>query len=902
MKSLVQHEDDMKPPSLFEKQHKIIQDEHKTRYYTKRHLLIDSSKRNKKDQVITRKIDTIDKYIKLYDSQLIVIVLNPKQLSLEHSQIPDNCNIIFRWVTNGHTNQSQPKMLFGTDSLNIIFSDLSSRPILQLELIKYEEDTDRGYYIVKDVTINANGFRDGKEKGGRLEMRLVESITEGYPTPGKYKLNLQYNFKNVVSIKMISSMFPIPKFNYHDINDLDYFVYLEIPKLLSKRNIFVNFDSQDDHSTTLIKLIENIGKITTKLEIYPVLTYESYIRIQLLRRVITTSHLEIYPLQDSTILYQNISHYHIPGGHLVFIHDSQYSGIYRSVTGFLYKIKIDNDSGNQLKLYDSLYLKHEYIGTITKINKDVIEITTNYKLNEILPSSVVNTHHRHILTVLEIHYIGSPVFLLADKICDLPNYTKGLSQDGIYILQPFKLDYSKSNYLSCFDFHPKSSLTYSLSDYSPSQEIEDASIERVDNDTLVIKFPYLQKKTKIFQIVSILDTLSNHSFEYTKFVPSLVDQENEGEKTRVYFEPEDITSQEPGSQLKTFFKNTPGEYLPIIEKDEQYLVLDKTFESNNPVIGARIAEAPISLVYKPQCCDKSGVLTKGVLRGDYDIELNISCNIQSNYIIQIGKLDDHDKLTNVELNIIQDVEKQEESENYIIHLKYPLSNSWLQHTPIYIKYLYLEIEELNSQSICVYTELQLDKIEKSYGIINWNSAYIYDIDGIDTELNEEPVMIEKINYLGDNEYELVFNNPLQAFYPKDENYYIVLFLDLELNRCEPSTSCHSLNSDWETRLYLTTTQTIEKGDEIEIIDMKGINIPIYGLSDNDKLSRQITDKDLDITEESLSQILKDPHYHSYHKVIDKQGEYISIRGKFMGYNGKVKKKRIRTEQLYRYHL
>jgi hypothetical protein len=63
---------------------------------------------------------------------------------------------------------------------------------------------------------------------------------------------------------------------------------------------------------------------------------------------------------------------------------------------------------------------------------------------------------------------------------------------------------------------------------------------------------------------------------------------------------------------------------------------------------------------------------------------------------------------------------------------------------------------------------------------------------------------------------------------------------------------------------------------------------MYGLSDNDKLTRQILNKDLETDEENLNKILKEPNENEIYNILDINDNYITIRGKYMGYNGSIR--------------
>lgn len=76
-----------------------------------------------------------------------------------------------------------------------------------VEGFKYVRDIVENSYIV--VELDRVGLLDNKFGGDCIYLGLIENITNGYPNPNSYVVNLEKVYTNVVLIRMVNSIFPV---------------------------------------------------------------------------------------------------------------------------------------------------------------------------------------------------------------------------------------------------------------------------------------------------------------------------------------------------------------------------------------------------------------------------------------------------------------------------------------------------------------------------------------------------------------------------------------------------------------------------------------------------------------------------------------------------------------------
>ena len=888
-------------PSPFKNQYNQIQKNGIKRKLKTSYVVIDSSKREKSNQIVSKKIDTIEYHIKIYKGNIIIILLNP--LQFENKQIQSTIQVLFKWVILDK-NKPMPKQILGMPSSSFVFEGEMGTPVFDAKLIQYEEDSDRAYYHVVGLCSKINGFFSGVFPEGQIEIRYVESITYGYPHPNKYKINLQQHFKNVVSVKMISSMFPTPCYNYYDLDNINYFIFIDIPELLSCRNIYIPFQQTFTLEQTFQLLIQQLAKVTEPLNIYPVMSIENYMRIHLLHREVRQDQVKCIPIGNQTQLLFTYTNANFPIGNTIIIHSSEHTndnGIYRIIPGYCYRVTIQNNSNKKIELYQRVYLENKYVGIITSVlGKNQIEITTDKK-NELDNNQIIITQDRKMLTIINVGYLGSSIPSVVTKLCHLPKFTSTIPSYGVFSFKLFRLSYECNSFLTSYNIQPINEYTYSISDFPKSEQIDNATLKDIDENTFSIEFTENTQDNHIFQVTAIEGNNFNKGDLFSKYESVLMDNEDNDGNTRVFLEHKNPKCLTEGLSVKTYHNDSYGSYGKIIEFDEEdgCIVLDKSYDEKQPIVGFRYLESHSGVLPKENKSIFMGYLIKGVLRGENHIYCKSTIELSSDFIIQIGNVDDGSEFTSAELNVIEHVKRIKEDDKeeskwyeYMISLKYPISNSWLKQTSILLKYVYLEIEELYEDTIFVYSELPLDKIDTDvYGILNWNSFFLYEHIETNDKLTEEHITITEIEFLSNNEYKLKLSHPLSKFYSTDETYYIVLFLNHELEQCEPSTINYERNNEWYTKILIQDNHTLQEKDNIIIYDMEGENIPKFGLSDNDSISRKILDKDLSNDEDNLTAILREPSENQVFTIEDKNDidNSITIKGKYMGYNGYIQK-------------
>ena len=332
--------------SFFEKQLGELDKNLSQVNFKKSYINIDSSKRNKADIITTNKINTIDDYIKIFNNNLDIIVVNPKQLDGNSKTIPDSIQIIFNWVSiNGFP---KPKMIFGLNSRQVIYDSDKGKPEFTANMVNYDYDTDRSYYRICNLKPLDKGYFYPKNKNGYLELRQVISRQKGYPNPNQYKINFQQSYKNVVGINLKTTEFPVPSKTIIPTNDeCSNFFIIEIPEIKFIRNFVIGYYPDFILENILEELVEKIEKLVKQYSIYPLLYYnldQEYFYMKLLGLEIPNNKIiKIDHYRDIFFLnYQAVVEF--PFGCVLWMNfkdeREKYSGIYRIIDEYYYKITI----------------------------------------------------------------------------------------------------------------------------------------------------------------------------------------------------------------------------------------------------------------------------------------------------------------------------------------------------------------------------------------------------------------------------------------------------------------------------------------------------------------------------------------------------------------------------------
>lgn len=896
---------DEKVDSFFDSQ---FSNQKNTLRFKKHYINIDSSKRIKKDRIISNKINTIDKFVKSFNNHLDIIILDPYQINKK--KIVPLIEIIFRWV--GNNNSQLPPTLFGINSNKIIFNEKTSKPIFFANLINYNSDTDRAYYRIADLTPRTSGLFGSIFDNGFLEIRIVIDKQLGYVDPNQYTISLGQSFKNIVSLSLVSTIFPQPVLNYLNINNINYTVYLHIRDEFAMKNIVLDKTKCLSLNSTINNLVENSGKLSKNYNLFPLVifdTSDSYFDLYFFKLDIPLNHIHKIRDHNGKVYYDLDSYHEYPIGTICLIVEDNID-IFMVEAAYTYEIISDEDItiGDDHNIdssddYEDIYLNDQLLGILINISKQGDQVSfqvTTDKKNPFGIGDIIHTGNHNIsFTISSVNFLGRAPQLLINKVNRVNN--KGFSK-GFYTGCIFNINYNENCVLNSYKLFNIGTDTISITNY-PKEYTVDAKIIDYGLDTLEVSFnSEYAEDYECYQILEITDQYIDPDNQNTYLNDVLLNNKDNGtSNTRLFLGERALVNDLYKDQyVKVCYKDKRSEYKKIldIDRENRNLIIDDNFTNKSNINYIRNTVSDLKILNKGGINKVIFKLNRGVLRGESMIAIDINPEdiekLRTNYIIQIARSLDDIESTNSELNIIDEINLDNiDDGELLIKLRNPLSNSWLANTIITQLYLYLDFERSpakGEQSILVDSDYDLEAITKGYGVINWQS-YTMDDEG---QINyEEPIKIINFRFIDTNIYELDLEKPLENSY-NDDQHYLVLFLDYNLLRCEPSTK-NFFTDQWYTEIFL------EKGERglenilpglpfVYIYGMKGENIPIYSLSSLSILDKNIAYRDIDFDQDIYSNLLSIPLISKKNKITsyDKNFNSITIQGRYSGRGGNIR--------------
>lgn len=912
----------------FIKQHKSLQNIKKNNLDKSSIITIDSRFRNQFARFNTRQLSTSINCIKIHNEKVYIIFEDLYELIENNNinEVPDNILIILIDSDFLSIDSLIDKKIAGIPYYKLLYNNQDRGPLLSCKLYNYNKIEGTVTYVINNISINIkNDDVSYNETDLNLIVKRVIDYIPGYNNPNFYNIQFKSTYHNIIGLRIISSEFPNPK--TLGINSLEpnYTFDISIPELKIIRTITLDIYSCNNPNSILNELIKQINKNLYEFFVYPFLTNQLNKNLVLLYLSIKIENILITKkINDNKVILLCNDDITFPQNDMLLLNTKQAFGFYRNNFNsyYLLEINLNIEILPEIPKLSNIYIDNDLVGfyseSYTEDGLYFFKIYTEnleaFQVGNRLNLGTLNV----VFTIVNTTLIGNNLCLILDRVKKMivnKQYQQLFNDNiGIFNLLDFKFIYPLNSIILRTGLKDLDQINKRKMSKTTKYYIN-GNIYNIDNNTrLQLKPDPLKDSARNYQIINIKNRNSyinrNISESLINYNVILCDLTKDG-NIRCYLR-ETINNISIGTWVKVIYNNCHPNVLQIIElTDDNTTIILKNYDSNDlvnlEISSIKLAKNDINILRGFQPLFTKAILTNSILRSENKISILYTNDMEFliGSIIKIGETDNN-STTNTELNIVTHIDELSNNE-MLITLKYPITNSRLKGTIITGFYLYFTINPnlINKNTITITSNEDLSHLKNISGSINWLSNTLIYTNNATRLVDEEPIFIDKILKVNNETYTLVLKNQINNMY--NNNIYIVLFINSNLENIEPSTfNFKDDSNNWITAIR--TVDNIKIDDEItlNIYGMTADNIPVYGLSDSDVATRGINNIDNDLSMELVSDNLTYPDpikdfdinkelnekYQFYEEYMD--NKLLFINGRFTGRGGLIHLNKIRN--------
>lgn len=913
----------------------VDSEEHEVnQFQLKNYVNIDSSARNTQPSLSYQRVTTYDTWLYSRRGVLFVVLSNPEHLpdssfnsdttTFGTKKIPNTIIGIIKWFSDQKKDQA-PYHIAGVPASQILFQDETKEPQLTLNLSEYDEKEDEAYYRVANIKTTVDTALGTDSKAGQAyQFYIVTHRTDYFKGSNHFRVSLEKTYQQVVGINLVSTEIPVPKLIYENEFAGEGKVrtgFLKIPQ----RNINVPFYFTENKYHSDIQQALQQGTSAGEVVSLTIPLGDGTLSPPSLF-FLETPEKNIKYLSDecldagSSLNYQQ--------GSLIWTHLSQEGNsgyqdrlwMIQKATEYQLTLEVSTlhfqspTSETDGATYSDVYLQNSdgqqsKLGIITQSSTEdeTYQIVISSELEQLeaslVGSTIVIENPKIKATILEVEEIGESHLLHLQSVSNVPVSPTSTYpiQLGVYLREDFSIE--------CLDGESPPGGNKEAS------YLVDGLLEHGEEGQTKVSFsnrdmPFLSSG---YQILSIED----------------LQQEKRSLRLCPVWGVEKTINNSVGLQLKSSNGLQVGDWvklsLPdssiwghIVSQDADRIELHLPWKDE--YTGARaIYQQHQGIAIQDQSGFQQttlGILKHSVQTGDYHLDVIGTYPIENSWIILIQPLEvgEHRE---TQINVVFETSRNDsiqvknlqakdqlKSLETLVTLRYPIRRNIEQGATIRQSYLFLELyprENFQANRIQVETQIPLDKKlpENCDGCVNWMSNVLLEKNGRTSWATEEPVHIMSVKHIKRNIYELEVDPPLQHHYPWDS--YLVIFVDIDMKPCTPSTINYLQRGQWYTALALEEPPEDNFfSGEYRIQGMKGENIPIQGLSRSDEVARQLAEQQNQQRgfQEEIEWLTHPDTHHNVQTVSDvpdrisnymegNGSRYMIIEGRYGGRGGRI---------------
>lgn len=854
------HQDDIPTP-----EHEV------NRFQLKNYVNIDSSSRKTQPSLSYQRVVTYDTWLYSKKNILFVVLANPENLPTSSfnsdtrtfgtKKIPNTIIGLIKWFSDRKEDKA-PYHIAGVPASQILFNEQTQEPQLTLNLTEYDETEDEAYYKVANITTTEDVALGLDSKAGQaFQFYIVTHRTDYFKGSNHFRVSLEKTYQNVVGINLVSSEIPVPKMIYDSstLNDNDSRTgLLKIPN--RKVAIPFHFTANKYHESMSNALEQGLeaGEVVS-LSIpsgdgspsEPSLFFLETLEKQI--KHLSEQFMDIGPNEKYTqgsLIWSHLPSTESNKDYLDRLWIVQKAKEYRlSLEVSTLPFPVSN-TYSDVYLYrsDDETLLGVVTQSITNENTNDIIISSEFDDigNAIIGQTIVISSPKSTATVMEVEPIGESSLIHLQAVSNGPITSDASSlKYGIFLQEEFTIE--------CQDGEPapgeSPEETYLVDgELSPNEDgqtqlrFSNRDMPFEPNGYKIISIEDLQEEERSldsYPIIGIENTI-NETVGLQMGVHTPIQRK---EWIKLVLPDSSIWAQvisrdHDRLELNLPWKKEYGQSTHIYQENRGIAIRDNEGLQQTTL----------------------GILKNRVQDGDYHLDIVGTYPIEKSWLIVIQPLEIGEHRES-QLNVVfdtsrdvsdsskhaQDAAGKLKSLETLVTLRYPLRRDIQQGATIRQTYLFLELyptEVFQPNKIKVETHIQLHKKlpENCDGCVNWMSNVLLEKNGRTVWATEEPVHIVSVQHLKKNIYELEVDPPLQHHYPWDS--YLVIFVDIEMKPCSPSSINYQERGDWYTAIMLDGEI---QGDSnfltgsYRVQGMRGENIPIQGMSRSDEVARQLTE-------------------------------------------------------------